>query len=169
MNQSVRIRSLQYPSIPHEEWNGTVQEQTDEYVILSYPPEKIVTNLQTGRELSVYIQTIDYFSLHEWFMVSAAIEDNKLLGFYCKVTTPSKLTENKIEFVDLNYELLKESEQNWELLDDDLTRRIQESTEYSDEWKVQIFQALERVQVRASEGRFPFNDEILKYLESETK
>ena len=170
MNNSMTIKALKYPNIPHYEWKGELLDKTDEYVIIKCNPGREIIHHSKGQVFTINHTTIEMFSLKEWYTVAMDIEENKIISYYCNIAKPSILKDNELSFVDLDLDVVKMKDQDWEVVDQDEFIENSVKYQYPQELKEKAIQALKQLQDKINNKEFPFNESFKKeYLNDLTK
>ncbi|GHH98770.1 DUF402 domain-containing protein [Neobacillus kokaensis] len=164
MNNTLKIKALKYPDIPHYEWEGTILESTPDYIIVHCKYGRQLVHHTKNKVFTITNTSIEYFSLKEWFTAALEVEDGAVVSGYCNVAMPSVLKNNEVSFVDLDLDYIQKKNQKWEVVDEDEFESNSVKYQYPPELKQEALLALDRLQHFVKSGRFPFNQEIVSLL-----
>lgn len=163
LNKILKIKALKFPNIPHYEWEGETLEKTEDYLlVLCKPGRKLIHHSKND----VYIinnTSIEYFPLKKWYTAAMDVEEGALISAYCNIAMPSVLNHNEISFIDLDLDLIKRKNKDWEVVDEDEFEINSMKYQYPEELKSEALKALERLKQDVANGSFPFNDEFRKF------
>ncbi|AZU64559.1 hypothetical protein CHR53_26865 [Neobacillus mesonae] len=164
LNNTLTIKALKFPDIPHYEWEGTILQKTPDYIIVHCKYGRKLVHHTKKKVFTIPNTSIEYFSFKEWFTAALEVEDSALVSGYCNVAMPSVLKNNELQFVDLDLDYIKKRNQDWEVVDEDEFESNSLKYQYPPELKQEALLALERLQDFVKSGRFPFNQEIVSLL-----
>ncbi len=92
------------------------------------------------------------------------IEKGKITSFYCNITKPSVLRNNKLSFVDLDLDLVKRQNEDWQVVDIEEFEVNSSKYSYPPELKNEAIQSLEELKRKIKGKEFPFDETPLKML-----
>lgn len=164
MKEVIQLKALKYPNIPHYEWEGEVLEKTDDYIILFCKSKRKLVHHTKNNVFTMKNASIEYFSFKHWYTAAMEIEDQRIVSYYCNVAKPSVLEGHKLSFVDLDLDLIKKKNENWKVVDEDEFEENSVKFQYPEKLKQEALIALEHLKMRANEGCFPFNKEIIDII-----
>lgn len=161
----IKLKALKYPNILHYEWQGELLEQLEDYVVvLSKPGRKLIHHTK-NKIFTVQHTSLEFFYLKEWYTVSIEIEKGKITSYYCNVAMPSVLYDDELRFVDLDLDLVKPRNQDWQVVDEDEFKQNSLAYNYPEDLKENAVAALERLKAKALNASYPFDETALrKYL-----
>ncbi|GGH87263.1 protein associated with RNAse G/E [Pullulanibacillus pueri] len=164
MPEIIKIKALKHPNIPHYEWEGDLLQVTSDYVLVRCHPGRQLIHHTKKDIFTIDNTSIEYFSLKEWFTAAMAVEEGKVVAYYCNIAKPSVLTNNALSFVDLDLDLVKDKDKAWQVVDEDEFETNSIKYNYSPELKAEAVNALEALKAKIKQGVFPFNDQILGFI-----
>lgn len=115
----VKINSLKYNNTVNYEWNTTLLEHTEKHLLVKGEPGRKLTHHGKGKIFTMENPCIEFFPFNDWFTVSIERTPDNLLNYYCNVCMPSTLSDNVLSFIDLDFDVIKEPNGEWTLVDED--------------------------------------------------
>lgn len=164
MSNVITIKALKYPGTLHYEWEGSVIEQTSDYILLLCEANRKLIHHTKGKIFTEPNVSIEYFSLKKWYTAAMKIESGEIIEYYCNVAKPSILKGNTLSFIDLDLDLLKSKDEAWRVVDEDEFEENRIKLKYPFELQKQARVALEQLKSRALKGNFPFNKDIIDLI-----
>lgn len=164
MEQTIKIQALKYPDIPHYEWEGQLLKQTSEYIIVLCKRGRKLKHYTKNQTFTIDNTSLEFFSLKEGFTAAMEIEGEQITSYYCNVALPSEFENNQICFIDLDLDLIKKRQGDWQVVDEDEFEENSVKYQYPAELKERARFELEELKRKALEKEFPFNDEPLKVI-----
>lgn len=164
MNTMIQIQALKYGNIPHYEWETTLLEQTDSYVIVTGEYGRQLHHYTKGKVFTVNNRSIEFFSLDSWFTVSMNIMDGEVQEYYCNIAQPSQLADGKLTFVDLDLDYIRNKEGIWRVVDEDEFEVNAVRYQYPQQLIEQARMELERFRIMVERQQFPFDGKLNSYI-----
>ena len=131
----------------------------------------IVLRGAKGRELTHYTRdavykfdaaTYEYFFTDRWYTAALVVDDDgKVVHVYCNIALPCKITDDTVEFVDLDVDVLVR-EGKIKVVDIEEFEEHKELYGYSENLEAKVFEAVDIVKRDIIDGNYPFNRDILK-------
>jgi len=101
---------------------------------------------------------VEYYWLDRWYNVLRFLnDDNSTRFFYCNVTTPPKLEEGLLTYIDLDIDVLAQPDLSYEVLDLDEFESNITHYGYSDEVKLRSQAAVAELKAMIEAREFPFD------------
>ncbi|MEA3319533.1 MAG: DUF402 domain-containing protein [Bacillota bacterium] len=166
MSEVINIKALKYPETLHYEWEGELVSKTSEYVLVLCKPGRKLKHYSKGTTFTINNTSLEYFSLKEGFTVAMEIENGCIVSYYCNVALPSLLRGNEISFVDLDLDLVKKQNEQWEVIDEEEFETNSFKYNYPLELKEGAIGSLEEMKSRVNKKEFPFNESVLESFKS---
>ncbi|MBO0992461.1 DUF402 domain-containing protein [Bacillus sp. SD088] len=164
MNQTIQIQALKYPNIPHYEWEGELVKQTSEYIIVLCKQGRKLKHYTRNQTFIMDNTSIEVFSLKEGFTAAMEIEGKQITSYYCNVALPSEFENNQIRFIDLDLDLIKKRQGDWQVVDEDEFEENSVKYHYTPELKKRALLELEELKRKVADKEFPFNSGVIKLL-----
>jgi protein associated with RNAse G/E len=162
MNEIVTIKAMKYPNRRHYEWQSTLIEKTDDYVLVRSEPNRELHHFTKNNVFIMQNLCIELFSLKGWYTVSASIENNQIVSYYCNIAMPSIFKDNVISFVDLDLDLVKRKGEEWKVVDEDEFIENSQIFSYPKELIEEAEKQLDNLWNKVRNNEFPFNDHLLR-------
>lgn len=164
MSNILKIKALKFPNVLHYEWEGEVLEKTPNYILVLCKSGRKLIHYSKNEVYTINNTSIEYFSLKEWYTAAMEVEEGIVVSTYCNVSMPSVLNHNELSFIDLDLDLVKRKNKNWEVVDEDEFEVNSIKYQYPEELKSEALKALERLKQEVEKGRFPFNNQFNSLL-----
>jgi hypothetical protein len=163
--KQITIKALKFGDRPHYEWETTLLEKTDTYIIVLGERGRKLQHHTKQKIFTVDNWTIEFFSFESWFTVSADVVDSKITQYYCNVNEPAKIDGATVTFVDLDLDYVQRSGE-WRVVDEDEFVHNAVLFGYPDELVRTARQELFRLQERVRNKQFPFDGTIDRFIGS---
>ena len=160
MSNTLKIKALKFPNVLHYEWEGEILEKTPNYILVLCKSGRKLIHHSKNDVYTINNTSIEYFSLKDWYTAAMEIEDGVVVSTYCNVAMPSVLNHNELSFIDLDLDLVKRKNKNWEVVDEDEFELNSIKYQYPEELKNEAIKALERLKQEVAKGSFPFINEF---------
>ncbi|TDQ36617.1 DUF402 domain-containing protein [Aureibacillus halotolerans] len=161
MSETIHLNAMKYPDVLHYEWHGERLLQTDEYIAVLCKPGRELIHHTKNNVFTIHNTSLEIFFFKEWCTVAIEFEQGQIVSYYCNVAMPSVLEENKLHFIDLDLDLVKEKNQAWTVVDEDEFEENLLKYKYPLELQEEARNALVRLQEKAKRAEFPFNETVL--------
>ncbi|NGP45099.1 DUF402 domain-containing protein [Bacillaceae bacterium SIJ1] len=92
------------------------------------------------------------------------LEQGKIISYYCNVAMPSVIRNDELSFVDLDLDLVKESNEDWKVVDEEEFTMNSQTYHYPAALKDNAIKALATLKEKAKQESFPFDEAVLKTL-----
>jgi protein associated with RNAse G/E len=146
--QDVLVRVLKYDGRERRRWAARVARQDGPLVVLDAVFDEEIQHDLLGRIASGTVSK-EYYWLDRWYNVFRFNE-----RFYCNVTKPPVLDGATLTYVDLDIDVLVESDFSYKILDlEDFA-----ASEYPAEIQLNAQQALGELTLLIEARAFPFNE-----------
>jgi uncharacterized protein len=167
MSEVINIKALKYPESLHYEWEGELVSKTSEYVTVLCKPGRKLKHYSKDTTFTINNTSLEFFSLKEGFTVAMEIENGSIVSYYCNVALPSVLRGNEIYFVDLDLDLVKKQNEQWEVIDEEEFETNSFKYNYPPELKEGAIRSLEEMKSRVNKKEFPFNESVLESFKAQ--
>ena len=108
-------------------------------------------------EIKQHTRTVEYYWLDRWFNVFRFLnEDGSTRLWYCNINTPPELVGNTLTYVDLDIDIVVQTDFAVQVLDTDEFETNALTYGYSDEEKGQAHKAVDEVIQMIESRQFPF-------------
>ena len=163
MGNQITIQALKYGNLLHYEWNTILLEKTDSHIFVLG---------EVGRQLHHYTKqnvftmnnwTLEFFSFHSWFTVSADVVDGRIVQYYCNINQPAKMEGSTVSFVDLDLDYVQKNG-IWKVVDEDEFASNAIKFAYPADLIQRAEQELIALKMRVSRKEFPFDGSMEKFI-----
>ncbi|MFE5318589.1 DUF402 domain-containing protein [Paenibacillus sp. NPDC056579] len=162
-NQILTIQSLKYGDRLHYEWNTRLLERTGEHLFVLSEAGRQLKHYTRGKTFTMNNWTIEFFSFHSWFTVSAEVINGQIKQYYCNINQPAKANGDVVSFVDLDLDLIYRNGE-WKVVDEDEFALHSVQLGYPDELIRRAREELESLQRRIAAEQFPFDGTIERFI-----
>lgn len=145
---TILVRTYKFDGSEHRSWSARLLRQDGPLIILDARfSEEVVHDLLGTIESDTH--SLEYYWLDRWYNVFRFNE-----RFYCNLTKPPIFDGSILTYVDLDIDVLVESDFSYKILDlEDF-----ENSSYPTDLKEQALQALEELLSLVETRSFPFNE-----------
>lgn len=164
MNNILKIKALKFPNIPHYEWEGEILEKTSDYILVLCKPGRKLIHHSKNEVYTINNTSIEYFSLNKWFTAAMEVEEGAVISTYCNVAMPSVLNQNELNFIDLDLDLVKSKNKDWQVVDEVEFEINSRKYHYSEKLKTEAIQALDLLREEVAKESFPFINDFTSIL-----
>lgn len=164
MSTILKIKALKFPNVLHYEWEGEIIEKNPNYILVLCKSGRKLIHHSKNDVYTINNTSIEYFSLKEWYTAAMEVEEGVVVSTYCNVAMPSVLNNEELSFIDLDLDLVKRKNKDWEVLDEDEFEVNSIKYQYPEELKNEALKALENLKQEVARCRFPFNKEITSLI-----
>lgn len=115
----ITVQTLKYDGTPHRSWKAEIVEQSDDLLVLLGVFDREITHPDLGVIMAGTI-SYEYYWLDRWYNVFRFHEpDGRFRNFYCNVNMPPKFENGRLEYVDLDIDILVSGDFKIEILDEE--------------------------------------------------
>lgn len=160
MARTITINSRKYDGRISKSWQAEAIEEGTELLLFKGEFEFPVDHPKLGF-VRRGTMSYEYYWLDKWYNVFRFHEpDGKLRNFYCNVATPAVLSNEMLEYTDLDIDILADPELNYEILDlDEFEARTVEMS-YPSDFVIKARSGLAELIYLIEHRQFPFNAEV---------
>src|SRR5262247_3129085 len=131
MLQDITVRVLKYDGSDYRHWTGRISRQEGSLIQLDAEFSIEVTHHTLG-QIRRGTRLVEYYWLDRWYNVLRFLnDDSSIRFFYCNITTPPKLENGVLTYIDLDIDILALPNFSYEVLDTDEFDRNAERLAYS--------------------------------------
>ncbi len=159
----ILIRALKYGDRKHYEWQTTLLEQTDDYIIVKGEPGRVLHHFTKDKQFTMDNWSVEFFPFDKWFTVSVDIRNGEVEGYYCNVAQPAQFDCQVVSFVDLDLDLIQDGGV-WSVVDQDDFLENQVKFCYPESLIKEIEARLEELRMLITRKEFPFDGFMEKYI-----
>ena len=154
---NIKIKSFKNPDFAHYDWEGELLELNSNYALVLCLPGRKLTHYSKNTEFILDNVSLEYFDFINGFTVAMSIKNDKIVSYYCNISSPCKFSNNCISYIDYDLDFIKKENCDWELVDEDeyLINIIKYN--YSEDLKIYIDNSLKNLKEIIFKNEFPFN------------
>ncbi|NRF93066.1 DUF402 domain-containing protein [Paenibacillus frigoriresistens] len=164
MDNLITIQALKYGDHLHYEWNTTLLEKTDSHIFVLGNYGRKLNHYTKQKVFTIEAWTIEYFSFHSWFTVSADVVGGNIQQFYCNINQPAKIEGNVVSFVDLDLDYVQRNGE-WKVVDEDEFESNAIKFAYPEPLIHKAKQELIGLKELVSKRSFPFDGSLEKFID----
>ena len=148
---------LKYDGSDYRQWSGTVSRREGSLLQLDAAFSIEVSHHSLGL-ISRGTRLVEYYWLDRWYNVLRFLnDDGSTRFFYCNVTTPPKLENELLTYVDLDIDILALPDLSYEVLDADEFEANASRYGYNEEIKLRAQAAVVELKSMIDARAFPFD------------
>ena len=153
-DSAIVVRVLKYDGAEHRTWPARVVKQVGPLIVLDAVFAEEVQHDLLGT-ISSGTSSKEYYWLDRWYNVFRFSDpDRRRSRFYCNITQPPVFEGSVLSYVDLDIDVLVESDLSYQVLDlEDF-----EAYRYPEEVKQRAREALDELIALVETRSFPFNE-----------
>jgi protein associated with RNAse G/E len=156
MSKEIAVQVFKRDGSKHRRWNARLQRRVDQLIVLDAEFDVDVSHDLMG-EIARGTKTIEYYWLNRWYSVFQFLrEDGSTRLFYCNVNTPPEFDGATLTYVDLDIDLLVNTDFSYQIVDLDEFEANAQIYNYSTEEIERAHQATAELIKMIGERRFPF-------------
>lgn len=153
------IRVLRYDGSDHRQWTATLARREGPLIVLDAEFDVEVTHVHMGH-IPLGTRTVEYYWQDRWYNVFQFLDDAGTTRlWYCNVNLPPTIEESSITYVDLDLDVIVQTDFSYQILDadefEDHARVFGYPREVQDSARAALSEIISRVESR----QFPFNEE----------
>jgi len=150
------VRALKYGRLPHYEWETTLLERRGD-VLCRGELGRRFTHHTRGFEIHDSTPAVEFFSLSQWFTVSANVRDVAITDYYCNIAEPAQFADDVLTFVDLDLDLVRRGAGEWHVVDEEELAHNAARFGYPPDLVMRARVEMQRLRARITARRFPFD------------
>jgi uncharacterized protein len=154
----ITVRANKYDGSAHRSWPAEVLRREGSLIVLDAVfVDEVQHDLLGTIERGTL--SLEYYWLDRWYNVFRfQCPNGKLRNFYCNVNCPPHFDGEILSYIDLDIDILVNSDFTYSVLDQDEFQRNADSFGYSDDVRKQAQGALEELRELIEMRGFPFSE-----------
>ncbi len=154
----ITVVSLNYDGTVRKTWAANLIRSESGFIELAGFFDRNITHPTLG-QIHKGTLTVEYFWPDRWYNIFKFHEpDGRLKYFYCNIAMPPTFPEGKIEYVDLDIDMIVQPDGSREVLDEDDFAISAKRYHYSDELIARVKTVLGELSELLDKKEFPFNE-----------
>lgn len=155
--EEITVKVLKYDGSDYRQWSGTVSRRDGPLLQLDAAFSIEVSHHSLGM-IRRGTRLVEYYWLDRWYNVLRFLNnDGSTRFFYCNVTTPPKLEDGVLTYIDLDIDVLALPDLSFEVLDLDEFDQNAGRYGYSEEIKLRSQAAIDELTSMIDGREFPFD------------
>ena len=152
----ITVRVLKYDGTENRRWDATVARRNDSLIVLDAEFDVDVHHDLLGK-IERGTRTVEYYWLDRWYNVFRFLEDDRTTKlFYCNISMPPRERGKVLSYIDLDIDLLVQPDYSYQVLDLEEFEANAVRYGYSEQLRMQAYQALDEVISLIVARQFPF-------------
>lgn len=158
MRKTFTINSRKYNGKIHRSWKAELLEENDEIILFVGIFEEEVNHNNLGI-IGRGTLSYEYYWKNRWFNVFRFHEpmNGKLRNFYCNINRPPHLTDNTLDYIDLEIDVLVWNDFSVEILDLDEFEQNARRYQFPAELITTAHKSLDELLEMIEQRTFPFD------------
>jgi len=154
----ITVRVLKYDGTEHRHWTAQLVRRDGSLMILEAEFDIEVNHPQLGH-IPLGTRTVEYYWLDKWYNVFRFLRDTGETRFwYCNINLPPTVEDSLMTYVDLDIDVLVQTDFSYKILDLDEFERHARIFSYPPELQESTQNALAELILRIESRQFPFNE-----------
>jgi len=160
--KTIIMKAFKYDEKLHYEQPLQLYKKFDNHVVLSGIKGRQLTHYTRDAVYKFDQETLEYFFIDRWYTAALVFDDEgKVVHVYCNIALPCKISEDTVEFIDLDVDVIV-CNGSIEVIDIDEFEEHKVLYGYSKDLQKRVFEAVDRVKDDILKGNYPFNHNILE-------
>ncbi|MCH4984676.1 DUF402 domain-containing protein [Macrococcoides goetzii] len=160
------VNTYKYDHTIHYSWKSELIEENETYILLkSLPPRKLIHHTR-GQTFVYDNASLEFISKSDGFTINTDIYRNGDIEYYCNICSLPKLTENDIDIVDLDIDMIIDKEGKYYFVDGDEFEINKIKYQYPDNLITEVSHLKEKLESLYRSKAFPFDGFLLKHVET---
>lgn len=162
--KTIIMKAFKYNGNLHYEQPLQLYKKHDNHLVLSGDKGRKLTHYTREAIYTFDQKTLEYFFTDRWYTAALVFDDDEnVVHVYCNIAKPCKISEETVEFIDLDVDVVVR-DGNVEVIDIDEFEEHKLLYGYSKDLQKNVFEAVNRVKNDISKGNYPFDRNILKQV-----
>ena len=154
----ITVRACKYDGLEHRRWTAKLRRQESSLLVLDAEFDKEIRHELLGT-IAIGTQSIEYYWLDRWYNIFRfAAPHGALKSYYCNVNMPPAFDGSVLSYIDLDIDVLVESDLSYRVLDLDEFEENALRFGYPGNVRVNAERAVKELAALIESRGFPFND-----------
>ena len=154
----ITVRVLKYDGTEYRHWSAQLARRDGSLIVLEAEFDIEVHHSQLGH-IPLGTRTVEYYWLDRWYNVFRFLRDTgETRLWYCNINLPPIVEGSLITYVDLDIDVLVQTDASYQILDLDEFERHARIFSYPPEVQESTQNALAELILRIESRQFPFNE-----------
>ena len=152
------VRVLKYNGTEYRRWEARIESCDDSLVVLDAEFEYAVRHEVFG-EIPRGTRTAEYYWFNRWYNIFRFLKnDSSTRLWYCNISTPPKLENGVLSYIDLDMDILVQADFTYQVLDIEEFEQNAKLFGYPDEVRREVQRAIADVSSLIEARQFPFTE-----------
>ncbi len=161
---TIIVRACKYDGVEHRRWTAKLRRQESSLLVLDAEFDKEIRHELLGT-IAIGTQSIEYYWLDRWYNVFCFTPpQSNSRTYYCNLNIPPTFDGQTLSYIDLDIDLLVESDFRYRVLDLEEFEQNARRYGYSSEVRLNAERALGELTTLIESRAFPFDEERLAQL-----
>lgn len=157
--KGITVCVLKHDGAEYRRWRASLARHEGDMIVLDAEFDVDVSHEILG-EIKQRTRTVEYYWLNRWYNVFRFLKDDgRTRLWYCNINTPPEFNDGVLTYVDLDIDIVVQSNFSFQLLDMDEFETNARRYGYSDEEKRQAQNAVDELISAIETRQFPFLQE----------
>lgn len=157
--KGITVCVLKHDGAEYRRWHASLARHEGEMIVLDAEFDVDVSHETLG-EIKQRTRTVEYYWLNRWYNVFRFLKDDGSTRlWYCNINTPPEFKDRVLTYVDLDIDIVVQSDFSFQLLDMDEFETNARRYGYSDDEKRQAQDAVDELISVIKTRQFPFLQE----------
>jgi protein associated with RNAse G/E len=158
MPTGLTVRVIKHDGAESRRWHGRIVRREGSLIVLEAAFEFDVQHHLLG-DIPRGTRTIEFYWLDRWYNVFRFLnDDGETRLYYCNINLPPKLEKDVLTYIDLDVDVLVESDLSYQVLDLEEFAENAARYGYSAETKLQAHAAVDELISLIKKREFPFGE-----------
>ena len=154
----ITVRVLKYDGTEYRHWNAQLARRDGSLMVLEAEFDIEVHHSQLGH-IPLGTRTVEYYWLDKWYNVFRFLRNTGETRFwYCNINLPPIIEGSLMTYVDLDIDVLVQTDFSYQILDLDEFERHARIFSYPPEVQESTQNALAELILQIESRQFPFNE-----------
>lgn len=156
-HKQVTINARKFDGALHRSWNADLISEVDDQLLFRGVFEREVIHEDLGT-IRVGTVSYEYYWLGKWFNIFRFYEpDGEFRNFYCNISMPPTFSNDVLEFIDLDIDILVQNDWSVRVLDENEFADNAANFDYGADLIGSVDSSIKRVRSMIESRDFPFN------------
>ena len=165
MKQIIKCTSLKYDKSINYEFETTLIEKTSKHLLVLGEVGRKLIHHKRGKTFTFYKPCIEYFQFEEWYTVAIEKRAENKFFYYCNIAMPPSLDDNVLSYIDLDLDVLREPDGDWQLVDEDEFIENSKKMNYPPDVITKAKEEVKKLLDTINKKQFPFDGWLIDKLE----
>jgi uncharacterized protein len=154
----ITVRAYKYDGSQHRSWLARILRREGPLLVLEAEFTEEIQHDLLGT-IACGTLSVEYYWLDRWYNVFRFSQPTgELRNYYCNVNVPPTLDDQVLSYIDLDIDILVNTDLSYSILDTEEFERNADRYGYSEDTRENARQAVRELIGLIESGSFPFNE-----------